>query len=115
MSFKTKNLSIDGLSHEVYTRQAHVFIPLLALIFKQGIKDGNITERFTRDMIMLLRKNKHGADEINNFRPLTMLKILANILYNRLQVVLPSLIGPEQICAVRSRIIQNNLHLEHRS
>lgn len=96
-------------------RQVHVFIPLLALIFKQWMKGGNITERFTRDAIMLLRKNKHGADEINNFRPLTILKILANILDNRLQVVLPSLICPEQIFAVRSRIIQNKLHLEHRS
>ena len=63
----------------------------------------------------LLRKNKHGGDGISNFRPLTMLntdlKILAKILADRLQTVLPSLICREQICAVKGRTIQNSLHL----
>ena len=63
----------------------------------------------------LLRKNKHGGDGISNFRPLTMLntdlKILAKILANRLQTVLPSLICPEQTCAVKGRTIQDSLHL----
>ena len=63
----------------------------------------------------LLHKNKHGGDGISNFCPLTMLntdlKILAKILANRLQTVLPSLICPEQTCAVKSRTIQDSLHL----
>ena len=63
----------------------------------------------------LLRKNKHGGDGISNFRPLTVLntdlKILAKILANRLQTVLPSLICPEQTCAVKGRTIQDSLHL----
>ena len=61
----------------------------------------------------LLHKNKHGVDGISNFRPLTMLntdlKILAKILANRLQTVLPSLICPEQTCAVKVGL--SNLHL----
>ena len=63
----------------------------------------------------LLRKNKHGGDGITNFCPLTMLntdlKILAKILANRLQTVLPSLICPKQTCAVKGRTIQDSLHL----
>ena len=63
----------------------------------------------------LLRKNKHGGDGISNFRPLMMLntdlKILAKILANCLQTVLPSLICPEQTCAVKGRTIQDSLHL----
>ena len=61
----------------------------------------------------LLRKNKH--DGISNFRPLTMLnidlKILAKILADRLQTVLPSLICPEQSYAVKGKTIQDSLHL----
>ena len=63
----------------------------------------------------LLRKNKHGVDGNCNFHPLTTLntdlKILAKILANRLQTVLPSLICPEQTCAVKGRTIQDSLHL----
>ena len=62
----------------------------------------------------LLRENKHGGDGISNFRPLTMLntdlKILVKIQVNRLQTVLPSLICPEQTCAVKGRTIQDSLH-----
>ena len=63
----------------------------------------------------MLHENKHGGDGISNFCPLTMLntdlKILAKILANRLQTVLPSLICPEQTCAVKGRTIQDSLHL----
>lgn len=66
-------------------------------------------------MIKLLRKNKRGGDGINNFRLITMLNtelmILANDLANRLQVVVPSLISPEQTCAEKGRTFQDNLHL----
>ena len=63
----------------------------------------------------LLRKNKHDGDGISNFRPLTMLntdlKILAKILADHLQTVLPSLICPEQTCVKKGRTIQDSLHL----
>ncbi|CAE1276092.1 unnamed protein product [Acanthosepion pharaonis] len=42
---------------------------------------------------------------------ITELKILAKVLADRLQIVLSSLIGPEQTCAVKGRTIQDNLHL----
>ena len=60
-------------------------------------------------MVKLLCKNKQGWDEISNFRPLTML--LAKILANRLQTVLPNLICPEQTCAVKSRTVQDSLYM----
>ena len=40
-----------------------------------------------------------------------MLKILARVFANRLQVVISDLIGPEQTFAVKKRLIQDNLHL----
>ena len=92
-----------------------MFVPLLATIFDNWMRQGTIARRFTRGIVKLLRKNKHGGDGISNFRPLTMLntdlKILAKILANRLQTILPSLICPEQTCAVKGRTIQDSLHL----
>ena len=110
-----KSPGIDGLHYEVYLRLSHKFVPLLATIYNNWMRQGTIPRRFTRGIVKLLRKNKHGGDEISNFRPLTMLntdlKILVKILANRLQTVLPSLICPEQTCAVKGRTIQDSLHL----
>ena len=110
-----KSPGIDGLPYEVYLRLSHMFVPLLATIYNNWMRQGTIPRRFTRGIVKLLRKNKHGGDGISNFRPLTMLntdlKILAKILANRLQTVLPSLICPEQTCAVKGRTIQDSLHL----
>ena len=39
------------------------------------------------------------------------LKILAQVLANRLRLVISDLIGPEQNYAVKGRSIQDNLHL----
>ena len=107
-----KSPGIDGLPYEVYLRLSHMFVPLLATIW---MRQGTIPRCFTRGIVKLLRKNKHGGDGVSNFRPLTMLntdlKILVKILANQLQTVLPSLICPEQTCAVKGRTIQDSLHL----
>ena len=110
-----KTPGIDGLPYEVYLRLSHMFVPLLATIYNNWLRQGTIPQRFTRGIVKLLRKNKHGGDGISNFRPLTMLNtdliILAKILADRLQTALPSLIAPDQSCAVKGRTIQDSLHL----
>lgn len=76
------------------------------------MKNGNIPERFTIGAIKLLRKKQHGGDGIPTLNFVECrVKVLATVLANRLQAVLPSLIGPEQTCAVKDRTIQDNLHL----
>ena len=91
-----KSVGLDDLPYEVNLRLSHMFVPLLATIYNNWMRKGSIPSRFTRGIVKLLRKNKHGGDGISNFRPLTILntdlKILAKILANRLQTVLPSLI-----------------------
>ena len=110
-----KSPGIDGLPYEVYLRLSRMFVSLLATIYNNWMRQGSIPRRFTRGIVKLLRKNKHGGDGISNFRLLTMLntdlKILAKILANLLQTVLPILICPEQTCAVKGRTIQDSLHL----
>ena len=105
-----KSPGINGLPYEVYLKLSHMFVPLLATIYNNWMRQGSIPRLFTRGIVKLLHKNKHGVDGISNFRPLTMLntdlKILAKILANRLQTVPPSLICPEQTCAVKGRTIQ---------
>ena len=106
---------IDGLPYEVYLRLSYKFVPLLATIYNNWMRQSSITRRFTRDIAKLLRKDEHGGDGISNFRPLTMLntdlKILAKILADRLQTVLPSRICPEQSYAVKGGTIQDGLHI----
>ena len=110
-----KSVTIDGLPNEVYLTLSHMFVPLLATIDNNWMRQGSIPRRFTRGIVKLLRKNKHGGDGISNFHPLTMLntdlKILSKILANCLQTVLPSVICPEQTCAVNGKTIQDSLHL----
>ena len=47
------------------------------------------------------------------FNDVKHLKILTKIQANLLQTVLPSLIYPEQTCAVKGMTIQDSLHLVH--
>ena len=112
---KDKYPRIDVLPCEVYLRLSHMFVSLLATIYDNWMKQGTIPQRFTRVIVKFLRKDKHGEDQISNFRPLTMLntdlKILTMILADRLQTAQPSLISFEQCCAVKSRTIQNSLHM----
>lgn len=54
-------------------------------------------------------------DDIGNYRPLTVLntevKILAKVIADRQQAVHSSLIGHEQICAMKGKTIQEKSHL----
>ena len=110
-----KSLRIDSLPYEVYLRLSRMFVPLLATIYNNWMRQGSISRCFTRGIVKLPHKNKHGGDGISNFHPLMMLdtdlKILAKILANRLQTVLPILICPEQTCTMKDRTIEDSLHL----
>ena len=56
-----KSPGIDGLPYEVYLRLSHMFVPLLATIYNNWMRQGTIPRRFTRGIVKLLRKNKHGG------------------------------------------------------
>lgn len=67
-----KNLPFDRLLYKVYLRLKLLFLPLLVLIYNMR-KHGNIPPSFTRDVVKLLLRVKHGGDGINHFWPLAML------------------------------------------
>lgn len=101
---RDKTPGIDGLLWGVFDAVS-LRVSLVVRVFNQWMKNGNIPERFTRDVIKLLRNNKHGIAGINNFWSLSMLnnelRILTKVLDNSFQAVFPSLIGPEQTSTVK--------------
>ena len=110
-----KSPGLDGLPYELYLRLSHIFVPILTVVFNNWFRQGSVPRRITRGVITLLRKDKGGGGNLDNYRPITLLntelKILAKILTERLQLVADRLLGPEQTCAVKGRTIQSNLHL----
>ena len=71
-------------------------------LFAQGAIPGSVT----KGVITLLKKGgKHVWEGLDDYKPITELKIWARILANRLQVVISDLIGPEQTYAVKGTLI----------
>ena len=111
-----KSPGLDGLPYEVYLRMSHMFVPFLTDMFNHWFAQGAIPGSITKGMITLLKKGgRHVWEGLDDYRPITLLntelKILAQILANRLQLVISDLIGPEQTFTVKGRSIQDNLHL----
>ena len=102
------SLGINGVPYEVYLRLSFMFVSLVSTVYNNWIKQESVSQRITWDIVKLLCKDKHDGDGISNTYSLMMLNtdlVLAKILAARLQTALPSLIGPEQCCAVKSRTI----------
>ena len=111
-----KSPGLDGLPYEVYLRMSHMFVPILTDMFNHWFAQGAIPGGVTKGVITLLKKGgRHVWEGFDDYRPITLLntvlKILARVLANRLQLVISDLIGPEQTFAVKGRSIQDNLHL----
>ena len=111
-----KSPGLDGLPYEVYLRLSHMFVPILTDVFNHWFAQGAIPGSITKGVITLLKKgDRHVWEDLDDYRPITLLnaelKILARVLANRLQLVISDLIGPEQNYAVKGRSIQDNLHL----
>ena len=111
-----KSPGLDGLPHEVYLRLPHILVPILTDMFYHWFAQGAIPGSVTKGVITLLKKGgRHVWEGLDDYRPITLqnteLKILAQVLANRLQLVISDLIGPEQTYAVKGRSIQDNLPL----
>ena len=93
-----------------------MFVPILTDMFNHWFDQGAIPGSVTKGVITLLKKGgTHVWEDLDDYRPITLLnaelKILAQVLANRLRLVVSDLIGPEQNYAVRGRSIQDNLYL----
>ena len=50
-----KSPGIDSLPYEVFLRLSHMFVPLLATIYNNWMRQGSIPRRFTRGIVKLIR------------------------------------------------------------
>ena len=76
--------------------------------------DGYV-QPLVRVITSLKKEGRHVWEDLDDYRPITLLntelKILTQVLANRLQLVISDLIKPEQNYAVKGRLIQDNFHL----
>ncbi len=110
---KCKTPGGDGLTSEFYHCFADILIPLLLQLYRECFELGHMTDSMHSGLISLLYKGKGLRLERPNWRPLTMLngdyKILAKVWINRLRIIMPVLIHPDQTCAVPERDIRDGL------
>ena len=97
-----------------------MFVPILTNVFNHWFAQRTISVHIIKSVITLLKKGGRDAwEHLDDYKPITLLntdlKILARVLANHLQIVVSDLIGTEENYAVKRKLIQNNLHLVHKS
>jgi exonuclease III len=107
-----KSPGCDGLPAEFYKRYFKVFGDIFTSIVNNN--DGFMSQTQRVGLITLLCKDPDHADELGNWRPISLLnidyKIIAKVLVNRLKNVAPSIVGPEQSCGIVKRSVFDNMH-----
>ncbi|OAE19803.1 hypothetical protein AXG93_715s1010 [Marchantia polymorpha subsp. ruderalis] len=103
---------VDGISAEALRKTwPHMKNFYLAMVAKFW-EDGVLAETVTEGMIRLIPKSVNKL-ELKDWRPLTMLntdyKIIAKILASRLQLLLPTIILPQQTGFVKGRNMLDNV------
>lgn len=91
----------DGLSYEFYRKVKNVIGPTLLKVFQEQLNSGNFTPSFRAGATKLIPKVT-GVPSIQQIRPITLLscdyKILSKIICARLNAVLPTVLGSQQLC-----------------
>ena len=105
---------LDGLGCEFYKVFKNILIPVLNKIFNGIWQGGALSPSMTRGMIKIIYKKKGDKEELQNFRPISLLncdyKILAKVMANRLKRVLPRIIQTNQAYAVLGRDISDTVN-----
>ena len=110
-----KSPGLDGLLYEVYLILLHMFVPILTDIFNHWFAQGAISGSITKGVIILLKKGgRHVWEDLDAYRPITLLntelKILALVLANHLLLVISDLFRSEQNYTVKGSSVQDNLN-----
>lgn len=111
---RNKSPGMDGLPVEFYTKYWHIIGDRITEICNEILRGTGIPPAFTEGITVLIPK-KPTTKTIKDFRPITLLnadfKLLTRAINVRLRPLLPSLLGPYQMSAVRGRTMSNILAL----
>ena len=103
----------DGLSIEFYARHWKLLVTPLYHMLYQAYIEGSLSTSARQGIVSLIPKGSADPTYLANWRPITMLnsdyKIYAKALSNRLDTVLPEMVGKQQTGFIKGRSIQNNL------
>lgn len=109
-----KTPGIDGLTVNFYKHFWDKLQHIVLNAFNESYNTGNLPDSM-RTSIMSLIFKKGPQDDLENYRPISLTntdyKILAFVLANRIQSVITTLIGPEQLAYIEKRFIGNNIRL----
>ena len=102
----------DGLPSELFITCKEELVGLLTAVYNDGFKAGRMHCTFYHGVISLIYK-KGSAHNLDNWRHVTLMnvdyKILAKIVMSRLSQDLDKIIEKEQTCAIKGRLMWDNL------
>ncbi|CAI5476382.1 unnamed protein product [Closterium sp. Yama58-4] len=104
----------DGLPKEFFERNWGLLGPAVMKEVRDFEGTGTLSEAFTTAVTILLHK-KGSREDLGNYRPITLLsfffKLLAKVLANRIKVVLPKVISPNQFGFLPGRSLADAVSL----
>ena len=110
---KGKSLGSDGLPAEFFSHYKHLVAPLLHKLFCTMHINQSTPDAFSQGIITLIYKNKRGKEQIQNYRPISLLnvdyKILSKILANRIKEVVGSIINHSQAYSIPGRDLADTI------
>lgn len=110
-----KSPGYDGLPVEYYKAFADIVVPVLQRVYQEMFDKGRVAPTFNEAVISLIPKTGKDAADPSNFRPINLLnldcKILTKILATCLQLVLASIIHPNQVGFMKNRTSTDNVRL----
>ena len=105
----------DGLPSEFYKKFFDIFGKAFLIMINSSFKENTLPESFSLGYITLLCKNPAEAENIKNWRPISLLntdyKLVSKVLTSRLRKVIGTVVDIDQTCAVPNRSILDNCHL----
>ena len=86
-----KSPGSDGLTYEFYKLTEEVITPLLHNLFNQVLLSGLLPKSWCKNLIILIPKKSSDLENLNNWRPISLVnsdaKIFMKILANRLNTI----------------------------
>lgn len=103
----------DGFTPDFYKKFSDIISPRLLEVYQDSLLKGSLPTSMRSATITLLQKKGKDPQYCGSYRPISLLnideKILAKILANRLEDVLPSLVHPDQVGFVKGRNSADNI------